>query len=163
MHVSRLYIINYRSIRELDLRFTKGKNVIIGRNNCGKSNIVKALHILLGETSPTYTKSENITLGDFHSQNETQGDTLVSRSSNEIFIWCELTREEGEALDYNELNKCFGFYVAYDEYNHPRRFRKATLPENFADIFDLTDDTPWKQYLKPPGYCTTSMGAGDDF
>jgi putative ATP-dependent endonuclease of the OLD family len=149
MHVSRLYIINYRSIRELDLRFTKGKNVIIGRNNCGKSNIVKALHILLGETSPTYTKSENITLGDFHSQNGKPGDTLVSRTSNEIFIWCELMREQGEALDYNELNKCFGFYVAYDEYNHPRRFPKATLPENFAEIFDLTDDTPWKQYLNP--------------
>ena len=30
MHVRRLYIVNYRSIRELDLRFEKGKNVVIG-------------------------------------------------------------------------------------------------------------------------------------
>src|ERR1700730_2227032 len=85
--VSRLYIVNYRSIRELDLHFAKGKNVIIGRNNCGKSNIVRALHIVLGETSPTYQKSENITLGDFHSWKEKQGEDLVSRSANELFIW----------------------------------------------------------------------------
>ena len=74
MHVSRLYIVNYRSIRELDLRFEKGKNVIIGRNNCGKSNIIRALHIVLGETSPTYQKSENVALGDFHTWNEKQAN-----------------------------------------------------------------------------------------
>jgi predicted ATP-dependent endonuclease of OLD family len=47
MYLSRLYIRNYRSIKELDLRFEKGKNVIIGRNNAGKSNIIKALNIVL--------------------------------------------------------------------------------------------------------------------
>lgn len=70
MFISRLFIVNYRSIRELDLRFRKGKNVVIPRNNCGKSNVVKALHIILGETSPTYHKSENMTIGDFHSWKE---------------------------------------------------------------------------------------------
>lgn len=148
LHVSRLYIANYRSIRELDLRFDKGKNVIIGRNNCGKSNIIKALHIVLGETSPTYQKSENISLGDFHSWKEKQGDDLVSRSANELFIWCELSREAGEALDYDALYKCFGFHVACDEYRHHLRFRTATLPENFAQIFDLTEGTvAWRQYV----------------
>jgi len=150
VHVSRLYIANYRSIRELDLRFDKGKNVIIGRNNCGKSNIIKALHIVLGETSPTYQKSENITLGDFHSWKEKQGDDLVSRSANELFIWCELTRDAGEALDYDALYKCFGFHVACDEYRDHLRFRTATLPENFAQIFDLTEDgVAWRQYINP--------------
>jgi putative ATP-dependent endonuclease of OLD family len=149
--VSRLYVVNYRSIRELDLHFAKGKNVIIGRNNCGKSNIVKALHIVLGENSPTYQKSENITLGDFHSWREKQGeDDLVSRSANELFIWCELTREAGEALDYEALYKCFGFYVACDQYNDARRFRRETLPENFSEIFDVTEDTvARKQYVNP--------------
>jgi putative ATP-dependent endonuclease of OLD family len=148
--VSRLYIVNYRSIRELDLRFAKGKNVIIGRNNCGKSNIVKALHIVLGETSPTYQKSENITLGDFHSWKEKQGEDLISRSANELFIWCELTREAGEALDYEALYKCFGFYVACDQYNDALRFRAATLPENFSEIFGITEDTvARKQYINP--------------
>jgi putative ATP-dependent endonuclease of OLD family len=150
MHVSRLYIINYRSIRELDLRFTKGKNVIIGRNNCGKSNITKALHIVLGESSPTYHKYENITLGDFHSWKEKQGEEVVSRAADELFIWCELTREPGEPLDYDELYKCFGFSLAADQYRDPIRFRAMNLPENYGEIFDATEDTvPWKLYINP--------------
>lgn len=148
--VSRLYIISYRSIRELDLLFTKGKNVIIGRNNCGKSNIIKALHIVLGENSPTYHKSENITLGDFHSWKEKQGDEVVLRSADELFIWCELTREPGEALDYDELYKCFGFSLAADQYRDPIRFRALTLPENYGEIFDVTEDNvAWKLYINP--------------
>lgn len=150
MFVNRLYIVNYRSIRELDLKFEKGKNVIIGRNNCGKSNIVKALHIILGENSPTYQKSENITIGDFHSWKEKTGDDVISRSANELFIWCELTREEGEKLDFDALYKCFGFYIACDDYRDPLRFRKATLPETFSEIFDVTEDTvKSKQYINP--------------
>lgn len=150
MFVSRLYIQNYRSISELDLRFAKGKNVIIGRNNCGKSNIVRALHIVLGETSPTYLKSENIGIGDFHSWREKQGDSVVSRSASELFIWCELTREEGEALDYDELYKCFGFSLSADEYKDPIRYRHMTLPANYSEIFDVTEDNvAWKCYINP--------------
>ena len=45
MYLKRLYIRNFRSIKDLDLEFTDGKNVIVGRNNSGKSNIVAALDI----------------------------------------------------------------------------------------------------------------------
>ena len=65
MHLSRLYIENYRSIEKIDLKFERGKNVIVGRNNSGKSNILKAIDLVLGEYSPTYNKSENIVESDF--------------------------------------------------------------------------------------------------
>jgi predicted ATP-dependent endonuclease of OLD family len=65
MYLSRIYIENFRSIQKLDLSFIKGKNIIIGRNNAGKSNIIKAIDLLLGESSPDYFKSENITDSDF--------------------------------------------------------------------------------------------------
>src|ERR1700686_1129703 len=99
MFVSRLYIRNYRSIKELDLTFRKGKNVIIGRNNCGKSNIVKALDVVLGETSPTYAKSENVTSGDFHAWKEKQGGQEITVTADNLLIWCELTREDDELLN----------------------------------------------------------------
>ena len=150
MFVSRLYIVNYRSIRELDLRFAKGKNIIIGRNNCGKSNIVKALNIILGETSPTYQKSENVTLGDFHSWKETQPDgSSVLRSANELLIWCELTREAGETLDYDELYNCWGFSLAADRNRDPIRYNGAGFPENCDQIFDVTEDSVRKFYVDP--------------
>lgn len=71
MYLSRLIIRNFRSIKKLDLNFNESKNVIIGRNNSGKSNIVKALDKVLGSGSPTYSKSENISENDFFSWKDT--------------------------------------------------------------------------------------------
>jgi putative ATP-dependent endonuclease of the OLD family len=99
MYLSRLYIKNFRSIRLLDISFSAGKNVIVGRNNSGKSNIIKAIDLMLGEYSPTYHKSENVTENDFF-----QGET-----SNPVFIWCELNRisvgDMLEPLNDEELAK----------------------------------------------------------
>lgn len=104
MHLSKLIISNYRSIKELSVSFDKGKNIIVGKNNAGKSNIIKAIDLILGESSPTWHKSENITANDFFN-----GDT-----SNPIYIFCELTRDFDESLNYEEIYKCYGFkYQAY--------------------------------------------------
>jgi putative ATP-dependent endonuclease of OLD family len=54
MHLTQLTIKNFRSINYLSIPFSSGKNVIVGKNNAGKSNIVKALNIVLGEKYPTY-------------------------------------------------------------------------------------------------------------
>ena len=97
MYLSRLYIENYRSIQKLDLKFSKGKNVIVGKNNAGKSNIIKAIDLILGEKSPTWDKLDNITDTDFFEGN----------INNEIFIWCELLREENELLDLSESKGVF--------------------------------------------------------
>jgi len=98
MYLSRLIIHNYRSIKYLDLAFAKGKNVIVGKNNAGKSNIIKAIDLVLGASSPDWEKSDNITETDFF------------KTSSEILIYCELTRESGELLNFDGLYKCYGFY-----------------------------------------------------
>lgn len=110
MHLQRLYIRGFRSISELDLRFNAGKNVIIGRNNAGKSNIVRALDIVLGESAPAWAKSERITEADFHWQRRIDEHGEVTEStSNEVFIWCELARGQGEALNWEEIERCPGY------------------------------------------------------
>lgn len=73
MYLSRLVISNFKSIDKLDINFEKGKNIIVGKNNSGKSNILKAIDLVLGESSPTYDKSENITVNDFYSHKVTDG------------------------------------------------------------------------------------------
>jgi putative ATP-dependent endonuclease of OLD family len=97
MYLSHLYIENYRSIKKLDLIFGKGKNIIVGKNNSGKSNIIRAIDLILGERSPTYEKSENITDNDFFN-----GET-----GKDIFIWCELIKEDGELLDLSGAKGAF--------------------------------------------------------
>lgn len=101
MHVSRVFISNYRSIDKLDLKFKEGKNVIVGKNNSGKSNVIKAIDLVLGEGSPDYHKSANVTENDFHN-----GDT-----SKDIVILVCLSRGDEELLNYSEIDKCWGYYI----------------------------------------------------
>jgi predicted ATP-dependent endonuclease of OLD family len=62
-----LVIDNYRSIEHLDL--TMGPlNALIGPNNAGKSNILRALNLVLGETWPTRPFSDR----DYHQYDPTR-------------------------------------------------------------------------------------------
>lgn len=97
MYLSRLYIESYRSIKKLDLKFGKGKNIIVGKNNSGKSNIIRAIDLILGDKSPTYEKSENITDNDFFN----------GKTENDIFIWCELIKEDTELLNFADAKGAF--------------------------------------------------------
>jgi putative ATP-dependent endonuclease of the OLD family len=157
MYLSRLYIKNYRSIKELDLVLSKGKTVIVGKNNAGKSNIIRALDLVLGESSPTFVRSDNVTENDFYSWKETNEREATIRSADKISIWCELQREPNESLNYEDLYKCYGFYV-YSEIvrwennkpiKQPDRIFKEDLPHNFGAIFGPTEDSSEKEYVNP--------------
>lgn len=63
MYISKLFVKNFRSLKQAIVHFENGKNVIVGKNNSGKSNIIKALEILVGEKYPTYI---NFTANDFY-------------------------------------------------------------------------------------------------
>lgn len=47
--LSRLYIRNYAIIKEIDVRFEKGLNIITGETGAGKSILVGALGLILGD------------------------------------------------------------------------------------------------------------------
>lgn len=51
-NIDRIHIENFRSVNNLDIKFDK-INALIGPNNAGKSNIMKALSIVLGESWPS--------------------------------------------------------------------------------------------------------------
>lgn len=145
MYLKRLYIRGFRSIHELDLEFKPGKNVIIGRNNSGKSNIIQALDIVLGEFAPAYAKSENITEADFHFWRTTKPDgKAVEQVANIIFIWCELWRDPREDLDWNEINKCFGYsFYGKREYRAPGTPYKLPindLTKEYENIFSVNEE-----------------------
>lgn len=152
MYLSRLYIKNYRSIQELDIDFAEGKNVIVGRNNAGKSNIVRAIDIILGESSPAYFKTDNISLKDFYSWKVKDEEGKLSiHSANEIFIWCELQRDEEEALDYEQMYGAYGFRVRVkgkydDEYVRADRHK---LPADYMEIFNAHQDNSSWNYINP--------------
>lgn len=63
MYISKFAAFNYRSLKQVFIRLENGKNVIVGKNNSGKSNIIRGIEILVGEKFPTY---QNITSNDFY-------------------------------------------------------------------------------------------------
>lgn len=49
MHISKLTLVNYRNFANATLHFNKGVNTIIGENGAGKTNIFRALRLLLDD------------------------------------------------------------------------------------------------------------------
>jgi len=49
MHISKLTIVNYRNFKRTSLAFTKGVNTVIGENGSGKSNLFRAIRLLLDD------------------------------------------------------------------------------------------------------------------
>ena len=155
MHLSRLYIRNFRSIKEVDLRFKPGKNVIIGRNNAGKSNIIRALDLVLGESSPTYARSENVTTEDFYAWCDPYlpPEKRNSTSADEIVIWCELKRDKDESLNYDEMYNSYGFkvYSTGDYRNRsPLRIDRSVVPQELpTKVFSINSDEVDTHYVNP--------------
>ena len=142
MFLARLYIRNFRSIRECDIRFSPGKNVVVGKNNAGKSNIIKAIDIVLGETNPSYAKSENITEKDFCCWRETEDGEIRDQMADELFIWCELTRHPNERLNYEELYNDMGFsLLVKQQYSADyRRVPQTLVPLEYEHLFKPNRD-----------------------
>ena len=58
--VERLLLNNFRGVQELDLRLEPGLTLLVGRNNAGKSRILRALHIAVGRVP---VERDDLTMG----------------------------------------------------------------------------------------------------
>ncbi|MBQ9280422.1 MAG: AAA family ATPase [Clostridia bacterium] len=126
MYISKVIIKNYRSIKDLTLNLNSGKNVIVGKNNSGKSNIIRAIDLVLGESSPTYAKYNNVIESDFYTNN--------SEVSNKIMIFCELAKNYDEALNIEDIIEC-KFYAKYVE----DLYTDEKILKNKDDIYNTVE------------------------
>ncbi len=65
MYISKIAIENYRSFSDITVNLRPGLNVLIGENNIGKTNLIRALRILFDQDS---SDSRIITSHDFNDQ-----------------------------------------------------------------------------------------------
>lgn len=49
MHISKLQLVNYRNFKRANIVFKKGINTIIGENGSGKTNLFRAIRLLLDD------------------------------------------------------------------------------------------------------------------
>lgn len=64
MYISKVSLINYRNFANAYFNFNKGINTIIGENGSGKTNIFKAIRLLLEDASLQF--AYKLTEGDFN-------------------------------------------------------------------------------------------------
>ena len=61
MYISKIRIKGFRSFKNHEVEFNDGVNVIIGHNNSGKTNLLKALSLVLD-----YKGSKRLGIDDFY-------------------------------------------------------------------------------------------------
>jgi putative ATP-dependent endonuclease of the OLD family len=64
MHISKLTVVNYRNFANTTLKFGKGVNTIIGENGSGKTNLFRAIRLLLDDNM--FRVAHKLDETDFH-------------------------------------------------------------------------------------------------
>lgn len=64
MHISKVSLVNYRNFRSSNVSLRPGVNTIIGENGSGKSNLFRAIRLLLDEAF--VTRRHDLSEEDFH-------------------------------------------------------------------------------------------------
>lgn len=64
MHISRVSLVNYRNFARTNVLLSPGVNTIIGENGSGKSNLFRAIRLLLDDTFAT--RRHDLRDTDFH-------------------------------------------------------------------------------------------------
>lgn len=95
MYIKEIKISNFRNFKNASVSFHEGVNVIIGHNNTGKSNLLRAIGLVLG-----YSDGHRLITSDLFYETDV---TTLQQQSPHIKITLVLRRSEGEPLDSAEM------------------------------------------------------------
>ena len=95
MYISNITIENYRSFNSITVDFHEGINLLIGQNNAGKSNLLRAMAIIFDSSA-----KKQLTVDDFN--NDILLDDL-KKAPPKIVISVRLSQSKNENLMGDEL------------------------------------------------------------
>ena len=93
MYISKIQINNFRNFKQKEIDFNDGINVIIGHNNAGKTNIIKALSLVIEKK-----KSKRLEVDDFN-----KNLTLVELKATPPKISIAITIKKGNEEEPDDL------------------------------------------------------------
>ncbi len=120
--VERITIRNFRGIQYLDLRLQPGLTLLVGRNNAGKSRILRALHVAMGGTR---AERDDLTVG---SNSDAQIDVVIAP------LPLPSPNGEGASPSSREIKG------QVEEFNQ-------SVSQRFGDSISLISDKPLRQRL----------------
>ncbi len=95
MYISSIQINGFRGFKELTVNFNDGVNVIIGHNNAGKSNLLKALALVIDAKT-----AKRLEVDDFYKDGQL-GD--LKTKAPEVTIALTFTQSKDEDLTSDDL------------------------------------------------------------
>lgn len=145
MYISKIQINNFRNFKQKEIDFNDGINVIIGHNNAGKTNLIKALSLVIDTQ-----KSKRLEVEDFN-KNLTLAELKAAPPKISIAITIKKGNEE-EPDDLvtisNWLTKLDSSYEALLTYEFflPEKKQEDYLKEMalIADDAPKAMDQAWK-------------------
>lgn len=132
MYISKFSAFNFRSLKQVFVRLEKGKNVILGKNNSGKSNVIKGIEILIGEKFPTYI---TFTDNDFYTYEDIDTTTgeITEVISSDIYLEVEL---EGRDFD-EEMIRSIKKQTAFSKVENSQVLFQTNKDGDFLINFDF--------------------------
>lgn len=152
MFISEIHVKNFRSFKNLRVSFNDGLNIIIGSNNSGKSNILKALAQIFDSN-----KNNKLTIDDFCKFAEL--DDLKTKSPK-IEIAIKISQSENEEMPSDDLaligtwltkiKQPYQALITYEFFLPDEKLEQEYLSrvkdlDNIASIFD-TISTDYLRY-----------------
>lgn len=126
MKLAKIKIQNYRSIKEIEFDFPEsGILVLVGENNAGKSNIIRAIDLICGEAWIGKEKLED-------------HDYYLRDKRNEIKI--NLFFDSGNSVHFSPENGKWGV-SSFDDWNQQRRNYQLQIKEIFPSTYLGADRT----------------------
>lgn len=95
MYISRIDIENYRNFESVSVRFKDGINLLIGQNNSGKSNLIRALALIFDSSV-----KKQLSIDDIYNNISLE---KLKQHSPKISIGVQLTQSDNENLMGDEL------------------------------------------------------------
>ena len=127
MYLSTVEINNFRSLKELQAKFQPGLNVVVGRNNTGKTNLLHAIRHALG---PSASRGDALWLehDDFYRES-TKDET--ERTISITLTFTELSEEQRahfyEIVDFDLADIAHSKAIIRFEASWPKGKRQASI------------------------------------
>lgn len=137
MYISKIQINNFRNFRQKEIEFNDGINVIIGHNNAGKTNLIKAISLVIDNE-----RSKRLNVDDFN-KNVTLEELKTAPPKISISITIKKGVEETPddlVTISNWLTKLDSSYEALLTYEFFLPEKKLT--EYIEALSEITDATP---------------------
>jgi len=93
MYISKIKITNFRNFKDKEIIFNDGVNVIIGHNNAGKTNLIKALSLVIDCQT-----SKRLDIDDFN-----KNTTIAELKANPPKVSIAVTIEKGKNEEPDDL------------------------------------------------------------